>query len=186
MAPQLAAAAATVAPAPADGSDGGGLSQGQIGGILVGVVAFVVLLFLFWYWLTHSEGYAAYRDERRFRQRLERLRQRDQWERRRRRPRSYYETEVSYESDSETTEVSRRQRPAASMAAAARMQHMMAAAAAAEQQQLEAERRRRAAGVATTPDYVLNPPPLRFPPTARRTSYVHTRHPQIPGIRRFP
>lgn len=98
----------------------------------------------------------------------------------------FYETEVSFDSESETSE---RRRGITPMEAARMQQMNMMAAAMAQQQQeeeAEAERRRRAAGVATTPDFVLNTPPLRFPPTARRTSYVQTRHPQIRGVRRFP
>ncbi|KAL1890326.1 hypothetical protein Sste5346_008328 [Sporothrix stenoceras] len=194
MAPQAAAAltspiasttasttAATTAPlAPPDDSGDRGLSQGQIGGILVGVVAFVALLLVAWYYVTRSDGYTAYREERHYRERLRRLRTRE------RRRRSFYEAEVRYETDSETTEVSASARQRFE---AARMQQMMMAEAAMmAAQEEEAERQRRAAGVATTPEYVLNTPPVRFPPTARRASYVQTRHAQIPGarVRRFP
>ncbi|CAK7224824.1 hypothetical protein SBRCBS47491_005686 [Sporothrix bragantina] len=180
MAPQ--AAPTSSSSTTTDGNSSSGLTQAQLGGILGGVGAFVVLLVLIWYAVTHSESYLVYRNERHHRQRAHRARQRyyrQQWQRRRRS--SIYEGRVSY-SDSETGS------NYSGMAEVRRARHLAALQAMAVQQaqQEEAERAARAAAVATSPPYVLNPPPVRFPPTTRRAIYRQTAYPQIPGVRRTP
>ncbi|CAK7200294.1 hypothetical protein SEUCBS139899_002985 [Sporothrix eucalyptigena] len=172
------ASTATATPATTD-TDNGGLSQAQLGGILGGVVGLVVVVLLVWYWLTHTDGYAVYRDQRRHRQRTLRARQRyyrQEWRRPRRR--SFYETEVTFSSSSEVSEMNSRH-----LARLQQMEHLARMEAAMQE---EAERQRRAASVATSGPYILNPPPVRFPPTARRANYRQTAWPQIRGVRRTP
>lgn len=166
--------------APAGGQNEGGLSQAQVGGILAGVVGFVVVVLLLWYWISHSEGYLVYRSERHERDRLRRPHPRSghpQWQRRRRRR--------SYDSYSNMTDSDRRRH--APPVNVERMRYMAAVAAQNEAAAVEAaaaERLRK--GVAMAPPYVLNPAPVRFPPTARRTNYRQTAYPQFPGVKRVP
>lgn len=170
----------------AAGVDNSGLSQAQVGGLLGGIIAAIIVVVLIWYWATNTQGYLQYHNNRSYYYR------RQGWPSRRRN-RVVYEGEVGYdETEEETTDANasarsrrrRRQQYGQTRMSAEEYNAMLAAQYAAELD--ERARRRRPPGVAVANDFVLNPEPVRFPPTTRRTPYRHTSYPQYPGVRRYP